>query len=113
MKYHFVEATWPAGSKMVHVKKAVYESNTIEAATALARKEFGGATLSISPVPPHRFAVGDRVTFVNDYGVSWPGKTITELAEPGLDGLPRYHYTPTQTPWFSVSEKNLYTEAHE
>jgi hypothetical protein len=56
-----------------------------------------------------RFKPGDRVTFVNDNGVRWLGKTIKEVA-PVADWRsdePHYHYEPTDTPWFCVPERNL------
>ena len=61
------------------------------------------------------FRVGDRVTFTNDYGVEFPGKTITgserwdgkwEGASVGL----RYFFAPTDAPWFSVPARNLTLE---
>lgn len=61
----------------------------------------------------HKFAVGDKVIFTNEFGVCWGVKTIKSL-EPGLsenDG-PRYHIEPTDTPWFSTSEKNLSLADH-
>ena len=56
----------------------------------------------------HKFNVGDKVVYVNDFGVCWGVKTITELCD-GLsekDG-PRYQYEGTDTPWFPVAERNL------
>lgn len=53
----------------------------------------------------HRFAVGDSVVYTNDFGVCWGVKTIIELDE--RSGEPTYHYAGSDTPWFSVSERNL------
>lgn len=63
---------------------------------------------------PARFKVGDRVTFTNDYGVVFPGKTITEVKHFPDDGIfagqTRYFITPTDAPWFPVAERNLALE---
>lgn len=53
----------------------------------------------------HRFKVGDKVIFTNDFGVCWGVKTITALDE--RTGKPTYHYEPTETPWFSTNEIHL------
>lgn len=64
---------------------------------------------TIQPTP--KFEVGQRVTFVNDYGVSFPHRTIT-----GIHIYPRphvpvgYDVTPTDTPWYPIAERNLYLE---
>ena len=52
----------------------------------------------------HQFKVGDKVIFTNIFGVCWGVKTITALDE--RNG-PTYFYEPSDTPWFSVSERNL------
>lgn len=54
------------------------------------------------------FQVGDKVTFVNDYGVSFTGKTITEIEV--IDGELRYHIVPTDCPWFPKRSRNLERE---
>ena len=53
----------------------------------------------------HKYKIGDKVIFVNDFGVCWGVKTITGLDE--RSGRPTYHYEPTDTPWFSTNEENL------
>jgi hypothetical protein len=53
----------------------------------------------------YKFSVGDQVIFTNDFGVCWGAKTIIGLDE--RSGLPTYHYEGSDTPWFSVHEKNL------
>ena len=55
------------------------------------------------------FNVGDKVTFTNDAGLSFPGKTINKLdtSDFGKEWGPRYFYTPSDSPWFSVNEKQL------
>lgn len=58
-----------------------------------------------------KFRVGDRVTFVNDQGVAFPGRTITEvIANPRSGVAYGYHVAPTDTPWFPHAERNLYWE---
>lgn len=52
-----------------------------------------------------KFSVGEKVVFVNDFGVCWGVKTII-----GLDvrmNRPTYFYDKSDAPWFSVSEDNL------
>ena len=53
----------------------------------------------------YKFAVGDRVVYTNDFGVCWGVKTVTELDTRGHG--PTYHYEGSDTPWFSVDEKNF------
>jgi hypothetical protein len=52
----------------------------------------------------HKFAIGDAVDYTNDNGVAWGRKTVI-----GLDDRlgPCYYIEPTDTPWFSVRERNL------
>lgn len=57
-----------------------------------------------------KFNVGDRVTFVNDYGCRWADRTITEITPNTLGENPsgwRYYYSPTDAPWFAVREDQL------
>lgn len=56
-----------------------------------------------------KFAVGDRVTMTNDYGAVFKGKTITEVEINSVRGI-TYYITPTDAPWFAVSERNLSKE---
>lgn len=60
--------------------------------------------------PPPVFQAGDVVTYTNDYGVPWPGRTIvgTEFWQ-GYDER-RYFYSPSDAPWFSVPESSLKLE---
>lgn len=61
--------------------------------------------------PKPKFASGNVVTFVNDYGVSFPHRTITEVVLNARTGTPvAYHVTPTDTPWFPLAERNLFIE---
>lgn len=53
----------------------------------------------------YKYAVGDKVVFVNDFGVVWGIKTIIGLDE--RTNKPTYYYEGSDTPWFSVNENNL------
>jgi hypothetical protein len=53
------------------------------------------------------YQVGQKVVFVNDYGVNWGEKTVTEVRTEEVRGIV-YHYEPTTTPWFATSERNLF-----
>ena len=58
-----------------------------------------------------KFQIGQRVTFINDYGVSFPHRTITGIVENPRDGVAiGYDVTPTDTPWYPHAEDNLYYE---
>jgi hypothetical protein len=59
-------------------------------------------------VKNQKFKIGDVVTYTNDYGVRWPGKTITGIEF--WDEEIRYFYAPSDAPWFSVREKSLKLE---
>ncbi len=53
----------------------------------------------------HKFSIGDKVVYTNDFGVCWGVKTIS-----GLDSRsdqPTYYYEGSETPWFSVDESNF------
>lgn len=52
-----------------------------------------------------KFSVGNKVTFINDYGLKFPEKTVVSIEM--IDGVPRYHITPTDTPWYPAHERNL------
>jgi hypothetical protein len=58
-----------------------------------------------------KFKIGDAVTFINDYGVAFYGKTVIGIEYwhwSQHPDKPRYFYTPTDSPWFSVAEANLH-----
>lgn len=61
----------------------------------------------------HKYQVGDKVIYTNDFGVCWGVKTITSLEyrattrDDNGPQRPTYHYEGTETPWFSVDEKNF------
>jgi hypothetical protein len=54
-----------------------------------------------------KFTVGQKVIFINEYGVNWGEKTITEHEWDEVRGN-TYLYAPTETPWFMTSERNLH-----
>lgn len=64
------------------------------------------------PLRPPIFKVGDAVTFMNDAGMTWPGKIITgiELWVYHESAAWRYHYAPSDTPWFATGEDKLILE---
>lgn len=53
-----------------------------------------------------KFNIGDKVDFVNDYGVLFEGKTITGVES--TDNGYKYQIEPTDTPWVLKYEKNLH-----
>lgn len=53
------------------------------------------------------FRIGDVVTFTNDYGVKFAGKTIVRIEKGKDKSERRYFYAPTDTPWFGVKETSL------
>ena len=57
------------------------------------------------------FKPGDAVTYVNEYGVEFPGKTIigSEMWTGYFSGVTetRYFYEPSDSPWVSVPESRL------
>lgn len=55
-----------------------------------------------------KFKIGQRVTFTNDYGAMFPGKTIVFIEI--IDFRPRYYVTPTDCPWYPKHEENLSLE---
>lgn len=55
-----------------------------------------------------KFKVGDKVTYTNEYGVVFTGKTVTEIEE--VKGNYRYFYEPDDAYWVSVPEESLSPE---
>lgn len=53
---------------------------------------------------PHKFAVGDKVVYTNDYGVCWGVKVITAL-DRGFNAAPTYLHEGIDTPWSPNYEK--------
>ena len=68
------------------------------------------AELSLTPPIPCDFAVGDKVTFTNDYGVSFEGLTVIGFAkDTGLYG--RFIHLDTDCYWFPKKPESLTKEA--
>lgn len=55
--------------------------------------------------PEHKFTIGDKVVFTNEYGVCFGVKTIAAYAKHSYDDIPRYHYEGTDTPWYATEQK--------
>lgn len=75
-----------------------------------AIKEFDAANAG-TPGIRHAegLSVGEMVDFVNDYGVVFPGKTIMSIEM--IDGKPRFHITPWETPWYPAHRRNLFKQS--
>jgi hypothetical protein len=58
------------------------------------------------------FKIGDKVTFTNDNGCVFPGKTIVGTYKNAdmFGGELRYYYLPSDSPWFPVASRNLTLE---
>ena len=50
--------------------------------------------------------IGDKVDFVNDYGVMFENKTIIEIND--SEDEVKYYFEPTDTPWMHTYAKNLH-----
>lgn len=70
----------------------------------------------IKPFPPEngkelKFKVGDKVTYINDYGCIFEGMTITKVMSradnEGLYCSGRRYYIDSDCPWMPVEEANL------
>lgn len=60
---------------------------------------------------PPKFQVGDKVTMVNDYGVSFPNVTIVGIDYWEGYPEPRYFYEPSGNPaHYSTAERNFRLE---
>ncbi len=59
-----------------------------------------------------KFKIGDLVTFVNDYGVKWPERTVVGTDD-SAEGEPRYFLNPTDSPWMSKRESQLILDAED
>jgi hypothetical protein len=66
--------------------------------------------LSDSPLCGEAFAKGDKVTFTNDYGVTFSGLTITGFDRPIYDGSGTI-YTNSDAYWFPKRPHQLKKEA--
>lgn len=65
----------------------------------------------------HIFSKGDKVIFTNEYGVSYPGHVIAEIADPRtlfprMQGQPRYYLEPKPgfAHWVPVEQSSLLLE---
>ena len=60
------------------------------------------------PLPLFR---GDKVTFVNDYGVRFPGHVVVRIMQRDEDEwlycAGRRYFIDSDSPWFPVCEKNF------
>jgi len=65
--------------------------------------------LQESPVPCN-FKVGDKVTFTNDYGVSFNGRHIIGFEEKGKESYGRTIYLDGDSYWFPVKPESLKKE---
>jgi hypothetical protein len=54
-----------------------------------------------------KYAIGDTVVFVNDYGVNWGEKIVSAYEWNDVRGH-TYQYEGTQTPWFHSSERSFF-----
>ena len=59
--------------------------------------------------PNALFKIGQKVIYINDYGVCWGEKEVIGIDNSwyGLDSSPRYYIEPTEAYWFPVNERNL------
>lgn len=57
-----------------------------------------------------KFTIGQKVVFINDYGVNWGEKTVVQYEWDEVRGN-TYLYEPTDTPWFFTGERNLFDVA--
>ncbi|NMG28425.1 hypothetical protein [Aromatoleum evansii] len=81
------------------------DEKVTEAARLLAGNPDGKA-------PGSRFQIGDRVSWVNDYGVKFPERTI--IGRDGGDGdEPRYFLSPHDAWWMSIRESQLIADADD
>lgn len=58
---------------------------------------------------PPKFKIGDKVDFINDYGVKFPDVVITGIDYWEESNLPRYFFAPTSNPaHYSSKEANFH-----
>lgn len=55
-----------------------------------------------------KFKVGDRVVFINTYGVAFPGRTVKAVRTLGNKFV--YTVEPTDCPWVLKDEDSLFIE---
>ena len=56
----------------------------------------------------NKFNVDDVVVYINDYGVNFGGKRILGVENDPIRGYV-YYISPTSSPWFAESERNLFS----
>lgn len=76
--------------------------------TEQGRADFVSKLRDDPPVPCD-FQVGDQVTFTNEYGVAFPGLTVTGFAEDS-EFYGRFVYLDTDSYWFPVRPDELKLE---
>lgn len=77
----------------------------------MAQQSYQDFLKKLKKVPPVecQFSVGDKVTFTNDYGVSFPGKTVIGFADDDeLNG--RFIHLDVDCWWFPMKPVNLTLE---
>jgi len=81
---------------------------SIEAHQQRLQKKYDDFVASLETTPPVEceFAVGDVVTFTNEYGVSFPGQTIIGFAEDD-SFYGRFIYTDSDAYWFPSRPEEL------
>ena len=63
-------------------------------------------TMQLTKTDP-KFLVGQKVIFINGYGVNWGEKVVTAHEWDEVRGN-IYQFVTTDTPWFMTSERNLF-----
>jgi hypothetical protein len=56
-------------------------------------------------IKKHKFTVGTKVVYTNDFGICWGIKTITGHDTRGYRNT--YHIENSDTPWYSIDERNF------
>lgn len=54
-----------------------------------------------------KFSTGQKVIFINDYGVNWGEKTLTNYEWNEVRGH-TWQYEGTETPWFYSNERHFF-----
>ena len=60
-----------------------------------------------------KYKIGDKVIYINGYGVNWGIKTIIGVEDITWGNGNGYYIDPTDTPWFAVQEENLHSIKQE
>ena len=74
------------------------------------QQEYKDFLKTVKKEPPEgcKFSVGDKVTFTNDYDVSFPGLTVIGFAEEEFQG--RFIYLDYDCWWFPTRPSQLTLE---